>query len=484
MKKYIAAAFIFLCLLTTSCSGGGKGDGTGDQPVSLPGNDPDNFIYEEKDGELTVTGYSGIDKTLSIPDKINGKQVTAIAENAFRGFLYLEKVVIPDSVRVIDNAFAACTDLEYVGIGNGVTSMEGAFSGCTALKTVTGGFSVEYMDRAFEGCTSLENGMIGEKVKSAAGAFSGCTSLGNVSVTNGIAALDRTFENCTGLTSVALPESVTRLDSAFSGCVSLVTVTGLENVSVLNSAFAGCAAIEELTLGDGVTEMTGAFVGCRFLQKINNLPRSVGKYTASFTGCASLKEAVVPAVSDEEALQEYTPSEDFNGCISLEKIEILAEYPVRENFCNAFAGLSSLKEVTLPENAVELLLRVAYTFTDSIYTGSDKTVTAAIKKYKKEKNVRVTDNYAVIDGKNYSHIYGGDTHEIDPVKTSEEADIAAFEPFTQSMYWCGYPTGGSRSTELVAIERAYSFFLRTTGTNDGLIPDTVTVNGRVCTVGE
>lgn len=52
------------------------------------------------------------------------------------------------------------------------------------------------------------------------------------------------------------------------------------------------------------------------------------------------------------------------------------------------------------------------------------------------------------------------------------------------MYWCGYPTGGNRKTELVAIERTYSFFLRTTGTNDGLLPDTVTVNGRVCTVGE
>lgn len=230
--------------------------------------------------------------------------------------------------------------------------------------------------------------------------------------------------------------------------------------------------------------MTGAFTGCRFLQKINNLPRSVEKYTASFTGCASLKEAVVPAIVDAEALSAYTPSEDFDGCISLEKIEIIADYQIREGFCNAFAGLSSLKEVTLPENSVGLLLRVAYTYTDSFYTGSDKKVKAAITKYKKEKNVRVTDNYAVIEGKNYSHIYGGDTYELDPEKTAAETDIAVFEPFSKSMYWCGYPTGGSRSSELVAIERTYSFFLRTTGTNDGLLPETVTVNGRVCTVGE
>ena len=304
----------------------------------------------------------------------------------------------------------------------------------------------------------------------------------NVSVKNGIAALDRTFENCTSLSSVVIPESVTRLDSAFSGCVSLVTVTGLENVSVLNSAFSGCTAIEELTLGDGVAEMTGAFVGCRFLQKINNLPRSVGKYTASFTGCASLKEAVVPEIGDETALFEYAPSADFDGCISLEKIEILAGYPVREGFCTAFAGLSSLKEITLPEKSLELLLRVAYSFTDSVYSGKDKAVKAALTKYKKEKTVRVTDDYAVIGGKSYSHIYGGDTHVIDPVKTAAGADIAQFEPFEKSMYWCGYPTGGNRKTGLVAIERTYSFFLRTTGTNDGLLPDTV--NGRVCTVGE
>ena len=187
MKKYIAAAVIFLCLLVSACGGSGKGSETGDKPESLHNSDPEKFIYEEKDGELTLTGYSGIEKALSIPEKIGGKPVTGIAENAFRGFLYLEKVVIPDSVRVIDGAFVSCADLSYVYIGKGVTSMEGAFRGCTSLETVSGGFNAEYIDRAFEGCVSLERGLIGEKAKSAAGTFSGCTSLVNVSVKNGIA---------------------------------------------------------------------------------------------------------------------------------------------------------------------------------------------------------------------------------------------------------------------------------------------------------
>ena len=68
--------------------------------------------------------------------------------------------------------------------------------------------------------------------------------------------------------------------------------------------------------------------------------------------------------------------------------------------------------------------------------------------------------------------------------TDHMIETLCCEPFEKSMYWCGYPTGGNRKTGLVAIERTYSFFLRTTGTNDGLLPDTVTVNGRVCTVGE
>lgn len=482
MKKMIAAAAMLFCLLVSSC--GGSTDGNEGLSTELPSNDPDNYIYEEKDGELTITGYSGIDKSLSIPQEIDGKPVTAVAENAFRGFLYLEKVVIPDSVKVIDGAFVACTDLKYVYIGKGVTSMEDAFRGCTSLKTASGGFNAENIDRAFYGCTSLENGMISDTVKSAVSAFYGCTSLQNVSVKSGITALDHTFEGCTSLSSVALPESVTRLDSAFSGCVSLVSVIGLENVTVLNSAFYGCSTLEELTLGDGITKMNGAFVGCRFLHTVNNLPRSVDSYTASYTGCASLKEAVVPEISDSEALFDYTPSADFDGCISLEKIEILAEYPIREGFCTAFAGLSSLREVYFPDSALELLLRITYTFTDSIYTGSDKKVKAAVTKYKKESNVRITDDYAVIDGKNYSHIYGGDTYEFDPQKTASAADISTFETFTKSSYWCGFPTGGNRKSELVAIERTYSFFLRTTGMNDGLLPDTVTVNGIVCTVGE
>ena len=60
MKKYIAAAVIFLCLLVSACGGSGKGSETGDKPESLHNSDPEKFIYEEKNGELPEVEPSAI----------------------------------------------------------------------------------------------------------------------------------------------------------------------------------------------------------------------------------------------------------------------------------------------------------------------------------------------------------------------------------------------------------------------------------------
>ncbi|WP_044975976.1 hypothetical protein [Ruminococcus sp. HUN007] len=49
-------------------------------------NDASEFVYEEKDGNITVRGYKGNSKTVNIPSEIDGKPVVSIAEYAFDGF--------------------------------------------------------------------------------------------------------------------------------------------------------------------------------------------------------------------------------------------------------------------------------------------------------------------------------------------------------------------------------------------------------------
>ncbi len=435
-----SALLILLCVLLCACSKDPTDSShTEASPPSVESN-LKHFLYESDGASVTITGYSGIESTIAIPSEIDGLPVTTIAENAFRGFIYLEKVVIPDSVTTIDYAFPACEDLEYVFIGQGVTSMNGAFRGCTALKDVAGGSRVEYMDEAFAGCTSLRTATIPSSVKSAL--------------------------------------------SAFSGCSALSEVTGGESVSVYNRAFAGCTQLRKLTLGEEVTELISAFIDCRSLETIGNLPRSVEKYAASFTGCRALDKIIVPAVTDADSLAAYSPAEDFKGCESAVTVEILADFPVREEFCKTFSGLISLKKMTLPELASEAMLRVSYTASDERYEGDDKKIASALKTCRSAKTVRVTDDYAKIDGISYSHIYGGDVYLIDPDSEADAAPVIGFTPFEKETYWCGYPTGGDRKNETIALKRTYSFHLRTTGKNTGTLPSSVVINGVPCEIGE
>ena len=79
-------------------------------------------------------------ETAAIKDKVDGKNVTVIAENAFNSCKSLTDVKIPDSMTEIDaNAFWGCTSLESLTIPKTVTTIDKtAFSHCTAFKTIYG----------------------------------------------------------------------------------------------------------------------------------------------------------------------------------------------------------------------------------------------------------------------------------------------------------------------------------------------------------
>lgn len=55
---------------------------------------------DNPDGTLTITGYNGNDKDLTIPEEIDGKTVTIIGEKAFKG-KGLTKITLPDTVVTI-----------------------------------------------------------------------------------------------------------------------------------------------------------------------------------------------------------------------------------------------------------------------------------------------------------------------------------------------------------------------------------------------
>ena len=132
-----------------------------------------------KDNTATITGYTGSDTALTVPETLDGSPVTEIAADAFAEQTKLTSVTLPASLAAVgERAFADCTALETVNIPDGVTLLPGeVFANCTALTDVTLGDGLtKIADDAFFNCTSLENLTLPGSVTTLTGAaFSGCT---------------------------------------------------------------------------------------------------------------------------------------------------------------------------------------------------------------------------------------------------------------------------------------------------------------------
>jgi hypothetical protein len=117
----------------------------------------EDYRYYEKNGKITIAGYTGRGGHVNIPSQINGKPVTAVERvdhykitsvnipnsvtsiSGFRDCWSLTGIIIPNSVTNIgDDAFSDCTGLTSITIPSSVTAIgRGAFNYCTNLISVT-----------------------------------------------------------------------------------------------------------------------------------------------------------------------------------------------------------------------------------------------------------------------------------------------------------------------------------------------------------
>ena len=91
------------------------------------------------DGTIEITKYNGKGGNVVIPSSIEGKKVTSIGKNAFRGCKKLTTIIIPDSVKNInENAFVGCNKLTSITIPDSATSIgRAAFYDCLNLISIT-----------------------------------------------------------------------------------------------------------------------------------------------------------------------------------------------------------------------------------------------------------------------------------------------------------------------------------------------------------
>ncbi|MEE3405159.1 MAG: leucine-rich repeat domain-containing protein, partial [Acutalibacteraceae bacterium] len=167
---------------------------------------------------VRITGYTGTATELTVPEKIDGKPVTAIAERAFAGNKKLTALNL-GKVQRIGSCIA---------------------DGCTALKAITIPKTVKETGDWSDGC--LQG-----------------SSIEKVTFEEGIANIPMyVCKNASSVKTVVLPEKEDTLDgyvieeSAFYG-TSLTSITLPDSLTAIQgSVFEECALLTEIKMGDNV----------------------------------------------------------------------------------------------------------------------------------------------------------------------------------------------------------------------------------------
>ena len=203
-----------------------------------------------QDGTLTITAYSGQGGKVTIPDKIDGKVVSALGQGVFQESDTLTEIVMPDTVKKIGfNTFAYCTKLTKVTMPKYITEIgTGAFNGCKSITSITLPETLTTLKKyAFSGCSALKSVVIPSKITILDfSMFEGCSSLRCVKLPSGMKEIyANAFGRCTSLVSVFLPQSVQHIYGlAFCGCRQLTNVTVTNTSAYIDKiAFDECSKL-------------------------------------------------------------------------------------------------------------------------------------------------------------------------------------------------------------------------------------------------
>ena len=174
------------------------------------------------------------------------KDVTSIANSAFRGCSSLTSIAIPEGVTMIgDSAFRGCSSLTSIAIPESVTEIgDSAFKGCSSLTSITIPEGVTRIgDFTFDKCSSLTTINIPESVTEIGDfAFNECSSLTTINIPEGVTKIGKyAFDECSSLTTINIPESVTEIEPfVFGYCEKLQEVIVPEGLEIAEDIFSGC----------------------------------------------------------------------------------------------------------------------------------------------------------------------------------------------------------------------------------------------------
>lgn len=345
---------------------------------------------------VAITKYKGSDKTVEVPEKIDGKKVVAIGVVAFGYNRKINRIIFPDSVTKIgylamadnrnlksvvlpahlkklgSNSFAGCKSLESIELPPGLTYLGSyAFSQCKSLKSVKLPASLRKIpSNCFDNCESLMTINLGKIYTIESEAFNKCKKLsGNLNLASVRTLESYAFEDCVGITSVELSNKLVRYGTRsesyapcnpFAGCTSLKLVN-IDKASTNYKSVDGIVYTADnnwiITYPAAKTAVLEYEIPCKCVGDMAYANVAIGKLTIPEQtkyvgymafGNASVSEIVITNCDDDC----YFNDDTFKKCDKLTTVTFADD--IKNLGVISFAGCSALTTVHLPSDLKKL----------------------------------------------------------------------------------------------------------------------------------
>ncbi|SDB48342.1 Cohesin domain-containing protein [Ruminococcaceae bacterium FB2012] len=303
-----------------------------------------DYVTVENGTGLTIVGYTGSDRNLTIPEELGGKTVTQIGEEHYNesgeieydlwsGYVFaqtyhqsnetLRSVSIPSSVeKIAPNAFGWCTKLQTVTFSEGLKEIgRSAFSMCP-LRTLALPDSLEVIgerpfDIAGERVTTLKLPKnlktVGEE------AFVDFTKVTELTLPDGLQKIGKSAfsgvnESAMKITELVIPDSVTEIgEDAFGDCSALTKITLSKNLKRIEKETFWRAPITELTIPEGVEYIGEDAFNAENITSLT-IPSTIKHISDDAFSGAQIEQLVIPGDID------YLSG--FNGCTKLKSVTV------------------------------------------------------------------------------------------------------------------------------------------------------------------
>mgnify|MGYP004653300839 FL=1 len=298
--------------------------------LSLMASADDDGVFSYRKTEdasgVVVIGYTGTDRSVTVPDKLAGLPVVEIGAGAFRNQSALVTVVLPDMVEKIgDTAFAGCLSLTQISLPASLTEIGAfAFDDCAALVLTgtVGSAAYDYV-RRFGGKISLTETPEEPYVYSMRGDF---LTLHTYNGVGGRLVLPAKL-NVPG----AGPRYVAYLDAdAFRGVRGITSIRISSTIEGIDpNAFAGCAELESIEVD----------VANEYYKSVDGVLYSKDGRTLIFYPPAKKDaEFVVPEGTTEIAPNAMRQNPYLKKLVLAETTDTLGMYALRD--CISLADIS------------------------------------------------------------------------------------------------------------------------------------------------